>query len=161
LKKFGIMVIAMAMLLTGIAIADPGNIEATNQISFIGENGAEITSMGNLFTCETTPAFCNTIEAGSSFTMEVVNSRTETNSRFVTESINNPLTLNHNIRIDKLTDTPSSGKVTAFMNGIIQEGTGTATDSFKSVEFKERTSISGRISLFDKVMGWESGINRV
>jgi hypothetical protein len=155
------MVVAMAMLFINIAIADPGNIEATNQISFIGENGAEITSTGNLYACEATPAFCNTIEAGSSFTMEVVNSRTETNSRFVTESLKNPLTLNHNIRIDKLSDTPSTGTVTAFMNGIIREGAGTATDPFKSVEFRERTSTSGRISLFDKVMGWESGINRV
>jgi hypothetical protein len=147
------MVLVLAILFVGIATADPGNIEATNQISFIGENGAEITSNGNLYACEATPGFCNTIEAGSSFTMEVVNSRTETNSRFVTESLNNPLTLNHNIRIDTLHDTPSTGKVTAFMNGIIQESRGTAQDSFTSVEFNERTSTSGRISLFDKVMG--------
>jgi len=83
------------------------NIEATKEIAFEGMNGAEITSTDNIFlsgtgeaqttsgraicvfasdTSSTIPRFCNTVEAGSSFTMEVVNARTETNDRFVTDS---------------------------------------------------------------------------
>ncbi len=116
------------------------NIEATKVIAFEGMNGAEITSTDNLFlqstgesettsaraicvfasgTSSTIPRFCNTVETGSSFTMEVVNARTETNDRFITDSADTPVEVNHNIRVDTLGDRPSVGKVSAFMEGTI------------------------------------------
>ena len=80
----------------------------------------------NLCVCirheSTIPRFCNTVETGSSFTMEVVNARTETNDRFITDSADTPVEVNHNIRVDTLGDRPSVGKVSAFMEGTIQEG---------------------------------------
>jgi len=160
LKKVGIMVLALALLVVGGAMAESGGIEATKLISFMGENGAQISSNDNIVLSGSSPAFCNTVEAGSSFTMEVVNARTETNSRFVVASLTSPLTLNHNIRIDKLSDLPSKGKVSAFMEGNIQEGRGSTSHPFENIEFKESTSMDGRIRLFDKVMGWESGSKR-
>jgi hypothetical protein len=267
MKKFGIMVIALAMLITGFAMADPGvngvfetqgisivtsiqaegnmqsatdvhweqssavplnmipgapasgvfylstynedtmsngvgfisydkttnletkervngeyNIEATKEIAFIGVDGAEMTSTDNIFldgtgnysttadkaicvfaaTKSTTiPRFCNSVEAGSSFTMEVVNARTETSDRFVTMAADYPVEVNHNIRVDALSDVPSIGKVSAFMEGIIQEGRGTCASAFEEISFSESTMADGYITLFDKVMGWESGIKRV
>jgi hypothetical protein len=158
LKKVGIMVLALAMLFTGIAMAEPGGIEATKQISFIGENGAEITSTDNICLGST----CNTVEAGSSFTMSVVNARTETNNRFVADSPNTPLMLTHNIRVDSLGDIPSQGKVSAFMRGSVMEGRDTAGPNyFGKIEFSEKTMIDGYITLFDKDMSWVSGIKRV
>ena len=77
------------------------------------------------------PRFCNTVEAGSSFTMEVVNARTETSDRFITDSADTPVEVNHNIRVDSLGDRPSVGKVSAFMEGSILEGRGTAIPSVK------------------------------
>ena len=158
------------------------NIEATKEISFVGQDGAEITSTDNIFMDGTgqaqetkdvaicvfasdkssyIPAFCNTVEAGSSFTMEVVNARTETNDRFVVASADTPSTLNHNIRVDSLSDLPSIGKVSAFMNGIIQESRNNSAGVFENIEFSEETSADGYITLFDKNMGWTSGIKRV
>jgi hypothetical protein len=158
------------------------NIEATKEIAFIGVDGAEITSTDHIFLdgtgeysttadeaicvfasdkSTTIPRFCNTVEAGSSFTMEVVNARTETNARFVTMAADYPVAVNHNIRVDKLADLPSVGKVSAFMEGIIMEGRGTCGSAFEEVEFSESTMADGYITLFDKVMGWESGIKRV
>lgn len=164
------------------------NIEATKEISFIGENGAEITSTDNMFldgtgtasetddeaicifassTSEFIPAFCNTVEAGSSFTMSIANARTETRNRFVTESADTPVALTHDIRIDTLGDTPSIGKVSAFMKGMIMEGRDDSTDeegsllAYENVEFTESTDVDGYITLFDKNMDWVSGVRRV
>jgi hypothetical protein len=159
LKKVGILVIALALLIAGIAMADPG-ITATKQISFIGENGAGITSTDNILTSGCGPGFCNTVEAGSSITMSVVNTVTTTNSRFVRGSVTTPVTVNHNIRVDALGATPSQGKVSAFMKGSTQEARGTTSNLFEQVEFSESTSMDGQITLFDKQMHWESGIGR-
>ena len=177
------------------------NLEATKVIAFEGMNGAEITSTDNLFLqstgesqttsaraicvfasgmSSTIPRFCNTVETGSSFTMEVVNARTETNDRFITDSADTPVEVNHNIRVDTLGDRPSVGKVSAFMEGTILEGRGntipsvdtgdgmvlTLSDAGKSaayeeVTFQESTTVDGIITLFDKDMAWESGIRRV
>jgi hypothetical protein len=158
------------------------NIEATKEIQFYGQDGAEMTSTDNIFLDGTGAAaktkdlaicvfaagkseyispFCNTVEAGSSFTMEVVNARTETNDRFVVPSADTPVTVNHNIRVDSLSDLPSIGKVSAFMEGKIQEGRGNSSGVFEDIEFSESTSADGYITLFDKVMGYTSGIKRV
>jgi hypothetical protein len=158
------------------------NIEATKEIAFIGVDGAEITSTDNIFLDGTgnysvtkeqaicvfaadkstfIPKFCNTVEAGSTFTMEVVNARTETNDRFVVASADTPVAVNHNIRVDMLSDLPSIGSVSAFMDGRIMESRNNATGVFEDIEFSESTSADGYITLFDKVMGYTSGIKRV
>jgi hypothetical protein len=173
---------------TGSRLNGQYNIEATKEISFIGENGAEITSTDNIFLdgtgtasetedlaicifaageSEFIPAFCNTVEAGSSFTMSVVNARTETRNRFVTDSADTPVALTHDIRVDTLGDIPSIGKVSAFMKGMIMEGRDDSTDEdgsplpYETVEFTESTDVDGYITLFDKNMDWVSGIKRV
>lgn len=163
LKHVGMMVIALAMLIAGTAMADAGGIEATKQISFIGENGATITSADSICLGST----CNTIQAGSSFTMSVVNARTETSNRFVVDSLNTPLSLSHNIRVDSLGDIPSRGKVSAFMDGSVLEGRNNWNTSagspavYERIEFSESTEVDGFITLFDKNMNWVSGIKRV
>jgi hypothetical protein len=185
---------------TKTALSGQSNIEATKEIAFEGINGAEITSTDNIFirgtgedqttsgraicvfaadTSSTIPRFCTTVEAGSSFTMEVVNARTETNDRFVTDSADTPIVVNHNIRVDSLGDRPSVGKVSAFMEGSILEGRGNTLPSvdigdgmiltlsdagesapFEEITFSEDTMVDGVIILFDKDMAWESGIRR-
>jgi hypothetical protein len=153
LKKVGILVIALALFIAGIAMADSG-IEATTQISFLGANGAGITSTDSMSTSGYSPAFSNMVEAGSTFTMNVVNARTETNNGFVVGAVDTPPSVNHYIRLDALGNTPTVGKVSAFMKGISQQAS-------EQVEFSERTSVDGQITLFDKAMHWESGTRRV
>jgi hypothetical protein len=159
LKKVGIIVIALALCIAGIAMADPG-IEATTQISFIGSNGAGITSTNTASGSAYSPAFSNMVETGSSFTANVVNSMTETNNRFVVGSVTTPSSVNHYIRLDALGTTPTVGKVSAFIKGISEEASGTS-NLVQRVEFSERTTVDGQITLFDKAMHWESGARRV
>lgn len=104
------------------------------------------------------PVCGTTVEAGSSAGMSVVNMMTTTSARFVASDA--PVELNYNIRITDLDGTPSQGKVSAFMQGIIQEGRANSPDPFGTIEFRESTSLDGYISLFDKEMHYRSGIAR-
>ena len=166
---------------TSAAVNGQSNIEAVKQLAFIGNNGAQVysdeyimvsgsanpTATNNAAICvfagatsDTIPAFCNRVEAGSSIDMSVVNTRTSTNARFIVPSADTPVALNHNIRVDELDGEPSIGKVSAFMQGIIQEGRGSKAAAFENIEFAESVSIDGEIHLFDKDMGYRSGVKR-
>ena len=92
--------------------------------------------------------------------MNVVNARTQTNNRFVEGSDDTTPSVNHNIRLTAVGNTPSVGKISAFIEGITQESRGTS-GLFEQVEFSERTSVDGQITLFDKDMHWESSTRRV
>jgi len=41
------------------------------------------------------------------------------------------------------------------------EGRDKSSSFFEQMEFSERTTVDGKIFLFDKQMGWVSGLNRV
>lgn len=166
---------------TGEKLNGQSNVEAVKELAFIGNNGVQVysdeyimvsgtanpTATENAAICVfgssasgTIPAFCNTVEAGSTIDMSVVNVRTVSNARFIVPSADTPVELNHNIRVDTLDGQPSIGKASAFMQGMIQEGRGSASAPFATVEFKERVSIDGEITLFDKDMGYTSGVRR-
>ena len=61
MKKVGIILIALALFIAGSAMADSG-IEATKQISFIGANGAGITSTDMSSVSGYSPAFSNMVD---------------------------------------------------------------------------------------------------
>jgi hypothetical protein len=127
-----------------------------------------------------TPAYCNRAEAGSTIDMTVANARTTTTDRFVmslgssflpaTGSGN--IELNHDIRVTELVaDVPSSGLASAYMDVLIQEARGYTSESnsngnghpptlMERIEFSEETSADGAITLFEKMMHYESGIVR-
>ena len=102
------------------------------------------------------PVYGTTVESGSSIGMSVVNMRTITSAGFVVTG-STPVELNYNIRVTDLDGVPSEGKVTTFMRGTIQEGRGSASAPFETIEFQERDSIDGHIYLFDKDMRYNSG----
>ncbi len=56
---------------------------------------------------------------------------------------------------------PSVGDASAYMEGLIMEGRGNDISSYGTMEFAERTSVSGDIYKFDKNMHYESGFRRV
>ena len=105
------------------------------------------------------PAYSTRIESGSSIDMSVVNLKTTTNSRFILSG-NTPLELNYNIRVTDLDGTSSKGKVSTFMQGIIQEGRESISAPYEEIAFNERTSLDGYISRFDKELHFRSGITR-
>jgi hypothetical protein len=158
-KKVGILLIALALFIAGIAMADSG-IEATPQISSMGADSAAITSTGTISGSGDSPAFSNMVESGSSSTMNVVNSRTGTNNRFAVGAVTMPSSTDHFLRLAALANTPSVGRVSAFMNGITQEASGTS-GLVEQVEFSQRTTVDGQITLFEMNMHWESGVGRV
>ena len=106
-----------------------------------------------------TPVYGTRIESGSNIDMSVVNLKTSTTSRFVLSG-NTPVELNYNIRVTDLDGTPSKGKISTFMQGIIQEGKGYTSAAYEEIEFDERTSLEGYISRFDKELRFRSGITR-
>jgi len=156
MKKSAILGISLALLFVGVAMADDGGIEVSKQISFTGLNGGSIMSSDTAFLS----SFSNTINSGSSFDGSIVNINTKTNNRFVLGSLDTPVSLSHSVRVDSLGNLPSNGKVSAYTEGTIMEGRNKTTGLFELIQFKERTTVDGQISLFDKQMGWVSGFNR-
>jgi hypothetical protein len=173
-------------------ISGQWNIEATKQIAFIGIDGAAVVSSDAImvdgaqlsydFPFEVVicpfisgigdwiPTYCNRAEAGSTIDMTVANVRTTTTDRFVMPSSDHPVELNHDIRVAELvTDVPSVGMASAYMDVLIQEAYGASLDDPESeiqwnlcerIEFTEETSADGAITLFDKLMHYESGMVR-
>ncbi|NYT21803.1 MAG: hypothetical protein GKC07_08410 [Methanomicrobiales archaeon] len=165
------------------------NVEATKQIAFIGVDGAAVVSSDAIMvdgaghpynTYEAVicpfaeavtvvvPSFCNRAEAGSTIDMTVANVRTTTTDRFVMPSGDHPVELNHDIRVTELvTDVPSIGLASAYLEVLIQEAgpsLGLADPRpetlMERVEFTEETSADGAITLFEKLMHYESGMVR-
>jgi hypothetical protein len=178
-------------------ISGQWNIEATKQIAFVGIDGAYVVSTDNIMVdgaanpyvteyavicpfasavTELFPAFCNRAQAGSTIDMTVANVRTTTADRFVMPSADHPVELNHDIRVSELvTDVPSVGMASAYMDVLIQEGraieTSMTDDSIvgvngfhdplmERIEFHEETTADGAITLFEKLMHYESGMVR-
>jgi hypothetical protein len=119
------------------------------------------------------PAYCNRAEAGSTIDMTVANVRTTTTDRFVMPSGDHPVELNHDIRVTELVaDVPSQGMASAYMKVLTQEGRGNFTvirengfiilrvsandPLMERIEFSEETTADGAITLFEKLMHYES-----
>jgi hypothetical protein len=169
-------------------ISGQWNIEATKQIAFVGIDGAYVVSSDNImvdgaaqpartteeYICpfaegvtSLSPAFCNRAQAGSTIDMTVASVRTTTTDRFIMPSGDHPVELNHDIRVSELvTDVPSVGMVSAYMDVLVQEGGSSATGNappyelMQRIEFTEETTADGAITLFDKLMHYESGMVR-
>jgi hypothetical protein len=168
-------------------ISGQWNVEATKQIAFIGIDGAYVVSSDNIMVdgaaddveetalkvicpfasgvSPSLPAFCNRAQAGSTIDMTVANVRTTTTDRFVMPSADHPVELNHDLRVTELVaDVPSVGFASAYMDVLIQEaGAGDYPEDetlMERIEFHEETSVDGAITLFDKLMHYESGMVR-
>jgi len=170
-------------------ISGQWNIEATKQIAFIGVDGAYVVSSDNIMvdgaatparvqeryicpflpaTMLLTPTYCNRAEAGSTIDMTIANVRTTTTDRFVMPSGDHPVELNHDLRVTELvTDVPSVGLASAYMDILIQEARSqtapyrrqvTAVNLMERIEFSEETTADGAITLFEKLMHYESAL---
>jgi hypothetical protein len=121
------------------------------------------------------PRYCNRVEAGSTIDMTVANVRTTSTDRFVMPSADHPVELNHDIRVSELvTDLPSVGMAFAHMDVLIQEAYGQDLPHIppfpdppymfellcERTELSEATSVDGDITLFEKLMHYESGMVR-
>ncbi|HUU75245.1 MAG TPA: hypothetical protein VMW63_04055 [Methanoregulaceae archaeon] len=165
-------------------ISGQWNVEAAKQLSFVGVNGARVVSSDVIFVdgaanpvttssevicpfasdvSSIFPAYCNRAEAGSTIDMTIANVRTTTTDRFVTPSGDHTVELNHDIRVSELvSNLPSQGMVNAYMDVLIQEGGAETLNSTlaQRMEFHESTTTDGDITLFEKLMHYESGMVR-
>jgi len=165
-------------------ISGQWNVEATKELAFVGIDGARVFSDEMIFVdgaaqptvtseavicpfasavTETFPAYCNRAESGSTIDMTVANVRTTSTDRFVMPSADHPVELNHDLRVTELvTDLPSMGMATSYMDVLIQEAYGGDLNSTmgERIEFSEVTTIDGDITLFEKLNHYESGMVR-
>ncbi|NYT08220.1 MAG: hypothetical protein GKC05_08215 [Methanomicrobiales archaeon] len=167
-------------------ISGQWNIEATKQIAFVGVDGAAIVSSDTIFVdgamgpwltnqsvicpfasdvSESFPTYCNRAEAGSTIDMTVANVRTTTTDRFLRPSADTPVELNHDIRVTELiADVPSQGMASAYLDVLIQEAKGGPWPSLpflgERIEFSEESTADGAITLFEKLIHYESGFVR-
>ncbi|HUU75243.1 MAG TPA: hypothetical protein VMW63_04045 [Methanoregulaceae archaeon] len=168
---------------TSAMISGQSNIEADKQLVYVGIDGGRVysneyimidgaarsTDTAGTVICpfgtaggDTFPAYCNRVEAGSTIDMSVANVRTSSDARFIMYSGDHPVELNHDIRVTELVDgIPSQGMASAFIEALIQEAGADTPDSLgERIEFSERTAIDGDITLFEKVIHYESGMVR-
>jgi len=168
---------------TSNQLAGQWNIDADKQLAFVGIDGARVYSdeyimvdgvgvnttvtdkMLCVFAGDATTAFpasCNFAEAGSTIDMTVANVRTNSMDRFIHPSSDTTVELEHDLAVTELiTDLPSMGSASAFMNVLIMEAYGDTPDTLgERIEFGELTSVNGDITAFLKDMNYVSGMRR-
>lgn len=101
------------------------------------------------------PAFCNIIEVGSTFSGTAVSMTTVADERHVAKSADVPVVVDYSVGL------AGQGSATAYYRAHFQEGRG---DDFanKSLDLvaSEKTTASGTIESFSKVINYQSGVRR-
>ena len=124
------------------------------------------------------PAFCNRVEMGSDVLISTGSLSTNAEDRFVSLNSDTPVSMDYIIRLTG-TDGPADGSVAAHMYMLTREGRvsvllevpwadeesmGTnyfmTSDLASEVRFDEDSSAHGEVSLFEKIMHYESGLDR-
>jgi hypothetical protein len=148
-------------------------------------NGAAICPFAS-DVADASPPFCNIVETGSDVDVTIASVATATESRFIAGSADVPTGSDYGIRVTGFGDIPAQGSASAFINVHSQEGAGIKylvtfpffpADPLDQNEYyadlysgggkagdlvyQESSSASGEITLFDKVMSYQSGIRRV
>ncbi len=125
------------------------------------------------------PPFCNIVEEGSNVDLTIGSLSTATEERHIMQSVNfcsipgydlpvsTPgVEVNYNIKLTGFGDIPATGTANAFMNVHIQEGGAgplweEETQNLYKAEdlvYSESSTATGDITLFDKVMNYNSKI---
>lgn len=170
---------------TGGQISGQWNIEAGKELLFVGTDGARVLSTDTIlvdgisYAYDSIPeqyicpfagnlpwmypgTYCNYAEAGSTIDMTVANVRTTSTDRFIMPSADYPVELNHDILVTELVSgLPSTGSVSAHMDVLVMENYDEEWDVWwpplaERVEFSEETSIGGDMTLFEKLMHYDS-----
>ncbi|KQC05843.1 MAG: hypothetical protein APR55_05540 [Methanolinea sp. SDB] len=126
------------------------------------------------------PAFCNLVETGSIIDMSRVSASSAGSIRNVNPpgepghtptlpSVGDPALLDYTVRVTELTSgVPSMGLVSTYTNIISLEGSGICPGPDiegnymlgQRLSFEEYRSVHGEVSLFEYVVGYESGLLR-
>jgi hypothetical protein len=122
------------------------------------------------------PAFCNIIEVGSTADVTIASLTTSADERHVMATADPNVAVDYTTKVTGFGDIPAMGSATAYINVHIQEGRqgynarlnaiqgpplGKSDDpKAEDLVYSEVSTASGEISLFDKVIGYQSGMRR-
>jgi len=119
------------------------------------------------------PQFCNIVQAGSTLNMRQVNLVTSASDRFISGSADVPVEMDYTITVNGPGSQNAIGDVAAYMNAHTKEGRMTLfpgpdylghayrPELGSDLTYSEKTTASGVITLFQKKMGYTSGVRRV
>jgi hypothetical protein len=114
---------------------------------------------------EEIPAFCNIVQAGSSFDVTNINVVTDATLRDIQATADFPAELFYGISAKGTVINgilyPVAGSITAFMDVHAQEARGNNDMPEGDFVYKEETSASGFITSFDKDMYYQDGALRI
>ncbi len=120
------------------------------------------------------PQFCNIIEVGSSADVTLASLTTSADERHVMATADPNVEVDYSTKVTGFGDIPAMGSATAYINVHIQEGRvghgmlrpfggplGYAYDpKAEDLVYSEVSTASGDITLFEKVMAYQSGMRR-
>ncbi|MDD1720257.1 MAG: hypothetical protein LUQ25_09375 [Methanoregulaceae archaeon] len=167
-------------------IADKNNFESQRIIAFDGSKGSGMGRMtssesvmidmvgkaadtASTLLCpfgadssEYSPAFCSVVKAGSDLDLYVGSVATQSSARVISATGDVPVALGYSINLRGLNDgEPADGSAKAYMRAHIQDARGNSTDKSSDIQYEEESSASGKIYVFSKDMGYNSGMRRV
>ena len=171
--------------LTYIATADGGNVVGSENLLIDGAGNTTKASDRMLCpfaaaTADVIPAYCNIVQAGSTYDLTVGSVTTSANDRFVGSDATNPVVLNYAINVKPYGTTsgqiPAIGSTSAYLKAHIQEARGWnnvtipsgagpeftftvpgAPIKVEDLTYNEQSSAQGTISSFQKVIAYQSG----
>jgi hypothetical protein len=116
-----------------------------------------------------TPAFCNIVQMGSSMDVTYANVVTDASLRDIQATADFPTEMSYNINAKPLlvetaqglVQQPTTGSITAFMDVHTQEARGNNTLPEADFVYKESTTASGYINSFVKQMYYQDGAIRI
>lgn len=116
-----------------------------------------------------TPAFCNIVQMGSSMDVTYTNVVTDASLRDIQATADFPTEMSYNINAKPLlvetaqglVQQPTTGSITAFMDVHTQEARGNNTLPEADFVYKESTTASGYINSFVKQMYYQDGAIRI
>ena len=121
----------------------------------------------NLYLCPfasaatpSSPGYCNIIEAGSSVDTIIASLSTSADERHVMETGDPAVAVDYRIRMTGFGDIPATGSATAYLNAHLQEARVYEGDKAEDLVYSETSIATGKISLFDKVISYQSGLRR-
>jgi hypothetical protein len=106
----------------------------------------------------TVPPFCNIIEVGSDADVTLASLTTAADERHVMASGDPAVAVDYSIKVTGFGDVPAMGSVDAYVNAHIQEARVNA--KAEDLSYSEYSSAAGDITLFQKVIGYQSGLRR-
>jgi hypothetical protein len=106
------------------------------------------------------PGYCNIIDLGSAVDVTLASLSTAADERHVQVFSDSAVAADYSIKVTGFGDVPAMGSATAYLNAHLQEARAYEGKKAEDVVYSETSTATGDITLFQKVMGYQSGIRR-